>query len=213
MINLTLPKKYAEALFQLASEQGKTEEVKKDLGLMVSSLDSNKKLIKILRHPGISKDEKTALVTKEFKKTVSKLSLDFLCMLIEKKREYIFFAAAEVFAEKCDESNGIKKMIIETAYPLSPAEKNRVVKGLETRLKKKVMVDARVNKGILGGIIIKDKVIRIDASLSTCLQEMKNSLKAGNPAKEGKKRKQTAPKKKKTAVKKKKKSVKKKKQQ
>ena len=96
MINLTLPKKYAEALFRAALEQGRLDEVKADIELMAASLKFNENLFKIIKHPGISKAEKTSLISKEYKKKASKIAVDFLCLLIDKKREEIFFTVVDL---------------------------------------------------------------------------------------------------------------------
>ncbi|HPI02818.1 MAG TPA: ATP synthase F1 subunit delta [Candidatus Goldiibacteriota bacterium] len=186
MINTTLPAKYAEALFQAAENLNQIEKVREDLELVKNAAASSREFAAILGHPGVSKASKRAVVAGEFKEKISRLALNFICLLIDKKREGILESVYSLYAQKADELLGIKRVQVKTAYELSAAEETKVLQQLESTFKKKVRMDARVDKGILGGIIVRDNMTLIDASVKQYLDSMKKELKEGGKKKQKK---------------------------
>ncbi|HDQ25355.1 MAG TPA: ATP synthase F1 subunit delta [bacterium] len=209
MADTVLPGKYAEALFILARKEGAVERVKNDLGFIRNTIHKNPSFAAVINHPGVAREEKKKIAAAVFEASVARISLNFLMLLIDKKREKIIESVAFLFAEKADESMGIKKLTITTARKLEEEEKNKLIKKLESAVKKKLVVNAEVNPEILGGIIIRDRLKLIDASVVQFLNGLKADLKAAKaegagkikkaPPKKAKKRAKTG--KKSTAVK------------
>lgn len=186
MANLVLPSKYAQALFELATKAGTLTLVKDELVAVKKVLDSNEKLRAIVLHPGINKDEKKRIMAQLFGKQLSKMTMNFLMLIIDKKRESIIGQICGIFSEKVDDAQGIKKITIETAYPLDTAEKDKLTVQLERAMKVKLVVDAKVNEGMLGGIIIKERMRLIDASVAQFLKSLRTKLHSVKVAKASK---------------------------
>jgi F-type H+-transporting ATPase subunit delta len=184
--NLVLPSKYAEALFELAKEAGNLPLVKDELAAVKKILDGNERLKDIVFHPGINKDEKKLIMRQVFGTQLSKTTMNFLMLIIDKKRERIISQVCEIFAEKVDVEQGIKKITVETAYPLDPAEKEKLKGQLEHAMNAKLVMDARVNAGMLGGIIIKERMRLIDASVVQFLKSLRIRLHATKAVKTAK---------------------------
>lgn len=191
MADKVLPLKYAEALFSLSGGAASAKAVREELDFVRDAINGEPKFKSVMMHPGVSRDEKKSLVKNVFGAKISKVALNFIMLLIDKKRERIFDAVCEAFGEKVDESLNVKKITIETAYPLSGDEKTAVVKKLEKAMKSKLTVDARVNQGMMGGIIIREKMKLIDASVIQFMTSLKNSLKSRSVFAEDKKPKKT----------------------
>ena len=186
MANLVLPSKYAEALFELARDAGSLSLVRDELAAVKKVLDGNERLKDIVFHPGINKDEKKLIMRQVFGIQLSKTTMNFLMLIIDKKRERIIGQVCEIFADKVDDAQGIKKITVETAYPLEPAEKEKLKNQLEHAMKAKLVMDSRVNAGMLGGIIIKERMRLIDASVVQFLKSLKTQLHAVKAVKKAK---------------------------
>jgi F-type H+-transporting ATPase subunit delta len=198
MANLVLPSKYAEALFELARDAGSLAQVKDELLAVKKVLDGNERLKDIIFHPGINKDEKKQIMNQIFGARLSRTIMNFLKLVIDKKRERILAQICGIFADKVEESQGIRKITIETAYPMDSFEKDRLVGQLERAMKAKLVVDTKVNAGMLGGIIIKERMRLIDASVAQFLHSLRTKLHAARavrPPKPAKKAVKKAPKK------------------
>jgi len=179
MINLILPSKYAEALFLAAKNNNSVNNVKQDLDFILKVFNDYPELEKIICHPVIVKENKKNIIEQIFINKISNLTLNFLFFLIDRKRENILKKVYEIYTEKTMQAEGIKKLEIETAIKLTPQQKNTLAKVLEKMFNKKIYMDLKVNKGILGGVIIKDKMKLIDASLNKFLINLKDNLKSG----------------------------------
>ena len=140
--------------------------------------NSNQQLKKILFHPGIGKTDKKDMLKALFGDKITKLTLRLLLLLVEKKRETIFNDICGAFFQKVDDLSGLKKITIETAYQLEEKEKENLIAKLEKAMDKKLVVDTKVNPAILGGIIIKERMKQMDASVIQFLRSMKNDLSA-----------------------------------
>ncbi|MCE5299295.1 MAG: ATP synthase F1 subunit delta [Spirochaetia bacterium] len=179
MANLVLPSKYAEALFKAAVESNTLEAVTGELRSIKDAMDVIPRLKEVIMHPGIDRNEKKAIIKSAFGDKVTKLSLRLMLLLIDKKREGLFDEICGQFFARVDEFNGLKKITIETAMPLEDAEKDKLIKKLEAAMgAKKLVVDARVNPEILGGVIIRERMRQMDASVITFLKNLKHDLKA-----------------------------------
>lgn len=181
MANLVLPSKYALALYNAAIESNSLNAVTEELRSIKKIIDTTPRFKQVLFHPGISKSEKAELVTNVFGEKVTKLSLRLMLLLIEKKRESIFNDICGIFFGKVEEASGLKRITIETAFPLEQEEKAKLIAKLEKAMNKKLTVDTKVNPEMLGGIIIRERMKQIDASVIQFLRSIKtrlNSVKA-----------------------------------
>jgi F-type H+-transporting ATPase subunit delta len=184
MANLVLPSKYAQALYNAAMESNSLNAVTEELRSIKKIIDTTPKFKQVLFHPGINKSEKAELVTNVFGEKVTKLSLRLMLLLIDKKRESIFGDICDIFFDRVEEASGLKRITIETAFPLEQEEKAKLIAKLERAMNKKLTVDTKVNPEMLGGIIIRERMKQIDASVMQFLRSMKtnlNSVRATGP--------------------------------
>ncbi len=187
MVNQVLPTKYANALFLVAKELARVKQVSQDIEMIIKILKKNSDFEKVINHPGINKENKKQIIREIFTNKISDISLNFLFLLIDKKRENLLSKIYDIFTERVYEHEGIKKLTVETAIPLSLKEKQYFAKEMEEVFKKKINIDTKVDRGILGGIIIRDKMTMIDASLKQFLNSLKNQIKETKVKKQKKK--------------------------
>ena len=75
---------YGDALFELAVESGKVEEWLPEAKGIVTILENNGELSKLMNHPKIVKEEKVQVLEGIFKGRISDEILGLMCMLITK---------------------------------------------------------------------------------------------------------------------------------
>ncbi len=177
MKNTTLPSKYAEALFKAAKEQSVIEKVKQDLEAINEFIDGSPELTKVMNHPGINRATKCAVIRSQFGDTICRLAKNFVFMLIDRKRENILKDVSKIYSEKVDEYFGIKSVEVKTVFELSDKEQKQLTQKLEKVFNKKIKLSAKTDEGIMGGVIIRDKMTLIDASVRQYLDTMKRILK------------------------------------
>lgn len=97
-------------------------------------------------------------------------------LLIENKRVVILPEIAQIFEMLKAEAEKTVNVVVDSAFELSAAQQDKIAASLKIRLNREVKLISKVNKELLGGIVIRagDKVI--DGSARTRLGEMANAL-------------------------------------
>ncbi|MGK5510997.1 F0F1 ATP synthase subunit delta [Brevibacillus formosus] len=163
-------KRYARALFEVASERSKIDQVERDLGAIVEAVEGNEDLKKIMLHPHIAADAKATLADELFKSHVEEETFNFLNVLIENGREVDLVAIYRSFVQLANEARGFADAIVTSAKPLSTEEQNELAEKFGQTLNKKLRMTAVVDPAILGGVIIKIGDRLYDGSLKTKLE-------------------------------------------
>ena len=77
---------YGDALFELAKEQDKIDNLAKEVKLVQTVLAQNPEFSKLMNHPKVGKDEKLQVVKEVFDTRVDKELVGFLRLVVEKDR-------------------------------------------------------------------------------------------------------------------------------
>ena len=166
---------YGRALFELCEEAGKTETALTELDLAVKAFGENPSYCKLLDTPALSKDEKLLLVSKAFGEA-DEYVLNFIKILCERHSVYLFPKTVDAFKAFYDESRGIERVEAVTAISMNNAQIKALTDKLEAKTGKKIIVSNKVDKSILGGVIIRYSGIQLDGSVKTRLDEFGKTL-------------------------------------
>ena len=175
-------KRYAKALFSIAKELSKKEREKifSDLEGLVKLIKENEKLERILKNPIIKVEDKKELLKKVLEKAkASKIFLNFCYLLADKKRLPILPFVYEYYRKFLDEEEGIIRGKLITAIDIKKNKKAEILKKLEEKIDKKLVLEFEKDKSIIGGLVLKigDKVF--DASIRAQLNSIKENIKRG----------------------------------
>ncbi|GAA5897678.1 hypothetical protein JCM6882_000066 [Rhodosporidiobolus microsporus] len=175
--------KYAGALFQAAAKQDALKQVEADLkGVKGVSADATVR--DFLANPVLSAADKTsgiaALLSKSSPKGASDLTKNLFGVLAENGRLYETDKVIENFLEIMSAHRGEVKVTITTAQPL---EKD-LQKRLEDSLKasqvatagKNLVIENKVQEGILGGLIVDFGDKTIDLSVASRVSRLNAQL-------------------------------------
>ncbi len=176
MIKKSIAMGYAQALFEVADENGVADEVEKDLESITGLLRTNKKFRDILYHPSIIKDAKKDIINKTIGPQCSKWVKNLLFILIDKRRERILDSLADMFKEVVGQVRGVTHIKVQTAFPLTDSRLSRLKENLEKLAKKKVELETEINKDIIGGMVIRIGNKIIDGSVINHLKNLKKNL-------------------------------------
>ncbi|MEP7171559.1 MAG: ATP synthase F1 subunit delta, partial [Bacteroidota bacterium] len=118
MKGLKLATRYAKSLIDLAVEQKMLERVFDDMKLVNDSCKASRELLVALQSPIIKTDKKQAILKGLFADKVSDVTMRFLNIIAEKKREMYIPEIANSFVNQYKEIKQIKTAEIITAAPL-----------------------------------------------------------------------------------------------
>ena len=179
----TLARKYAKALFSLGKKSGvpRLEQYGAALSGLADMVAISPALERMFKSPVITIAEKHALVDQLLDKAGADATVKNFChLLADKGRLAALPAIAGCYGDLLDAENGVLRGTVLTAVTLD-AEKQKTLKtGLEKKAKnKKLELEFKVDKSILGGLMLKvgDRVL--DASLRAQLTILRDTIKRG----------------------------------
>jgi F-type H+-transporting ATPase subunit delta len=152
------PKRYAQAVFEIALETNELEKWQADLKVM-SSLSDDAALLILLESPRLSFDDKVKMVD-EHLPGIGPMARNLAYLLIVRGRINLINQIMNRYNQLLDEYRGIRHAVVTTAIPLEDTDKNKVEKELSAILGSKLVVDTNVDPSIIGGL-----VARIDGKL------------------------------------------------
>ncbi|MGL4483809.1 MAG: ATP synthase F1 subunit delta [Anaerovoracaceae bacterium] len=176
MAELSVDKVYADALFQVAREQGVEKILSEETQELVDIFFENNDLLKLLEDPSISKEEKKRLVEKLFGEKISAYLLNLLYILIDKKRINRFNYIVKAYKQCIAEEHGYSAGRVITAIPLGKTQIEAIEAETTKLLKRTIKLENELDPTLIGGlkIFVDGKVI--DASLRKQIDNLKIEL-------------------------------------
>jgi F-type H+-transporting ATPase subunit delta len=170
--------RYAQALFDLASDQNAVAAVEADLKSLKTALAESRDLRILLASPSFSADDKgkgLAAIAQAgaFNGTTRK----FLGLLAANGRASALTDVITAFERLSADARGVVSAQVTTAVPLTSAQAKGVAQALRQALGKDPEIETRVDPAILGGIKVRVGSRLFDASLRSKLDSLKFALK------------------------------------
>ncbi|MBR4749200.1 MAG: ATP synthase F1 subunit delta [Abditibacteriota bacterium] len=174
----TLVRRYTQSLFAVGEKQGLTDRLREDLDRIAGAWD-NEDLRRVLAAPSIliSDREKKEVLGALFSSHVSQIAMNFLSLLVDRNRTDILGACREDFEALVYESRNIDVARVESAFPLTDGQRQRLTEALEKHLGKKLIVGSvTVNPELIGGLRVTVSDDVLDFSLAAAMTDLKRSL-------------------------------------
>jgi F-type H+-transporting ATPase subunit delta len=164
---------YAKALLAAAEKAGQADQVVEELEALVSDvLQKLPQLDALLRSPRLSHEERLPILDRAFGGRMSPTTLTFLKVVSRHGRLDSLRAIARAARKQLNAVRGRVEVIVETAYPLAGTVRQRIEERLTKMLGRQVILSARVNEDLLGGLVVRVGDTVYDASLAAQLKRM-----------------------------------------
>ncbi len=170
-------KVYGDALFELAIEEKRVDELLSEVKVVQELLRDNDELIKLMNHPKIVKEEKVKVVEETFRGRISDEITGLMALLVEKDHSNDIIAVFQVFIDQIKEYKNIGTAYVTSAVPLTNEQKEAVKKRLLNTTKYvEFEMNYDVDPSLIGGMKIRigDRVV--DSSIKTKLYDLKREL-------------------------------------
>ncbi len=168
--------RYAQAYFNLGKEKSLLDQFYQDCQLLLGYCHEVKDFCVFLNSPVIKPSQKKGVFTNVFEKKLNPYTIRFLELVIERNRENHLKNILICFEELYKQEKGIKSVLLITAVPLEDSFKKELIPLLEKELKAQVEMTTRVNKNIVGGLILKVDDKLLDSSIAHQLKRLKKQI-------------------------------------
>jgi F-type H+-transporting ATPase subunit delta len=173
MIDVTVARRYAKALYELAKEEKSVDDVMQAMANVRHALATEPRLWPLLKNPMVTPQDKAKLLSAV---TSNKLVLKFVELVADRKRMDILEPVHDLLQDMSDEEKGVKRALVKSATPLSDEQKRSVEESIARSAGGSVVGTFQTDPALLGGVWIQmgDKVL--DASVRGRLETFRTAL-------------------------------------
>lgn len=179
MSDLAIARRYALALAESASERNRTERVDEDVDLVRSSLDASSELERFFQSPVVPRAKKSAVIRELFGERVDRVTLDFLLLLVEKRREGMIRRILGAYRDLRDEQQGLVAVVARSARPIGEEERQRLIDSVSRITGSRVRLEMLVDESLMGGVVLRVGDTVYDGSVTNKLAALRERLRAG----------------------------------
>lgn len=177
MAELAVDLTYGTALVGAARELEKEKLILEEGMQLVEILRNEPDFKKFIVYPGISADEKKTVITSVFEGRICEELLNFLCILVDKRRAGRFENIMRVYKSMLEQEEGILYGTVLSVVGLTDMQITEIEEETSKLLQTKVRLTNETDAGILAGVkvLIDGKII--DASYRKKLDELSVNIR------------------------------------
>ena len=170
--------RYANALFQLATEQKSVDKTGSELTQFQSAIDASPDLKRMVRSPLYSAADQIAAIDAICTKAgITGITVNFLKLVAKNRRLSAIAGIIATYATLLATAKGEVQAEVTSAEKLSDKHIKEIKAALKSAIGRDVQLAIRVDRSILGGLIVKVGSRMLDNSLRTKLQNLKIAMK------------------------------------
>ena len=170
--------RYATAVFEIANENGKLDELERNLDDLSAALDGSDELRDLISNPIYSRDEQQAAITAVGKQMdLSDTLVQTLGLMASKRRLFVLPQLIKRLRAQIAEHKGEVTAEVVSAQELTEDQRNALAKTLKDSVGKDVKVNATVDESLIGGLVVKVGSKMIDTSIRAKLNSLQNAMK------------------------------------
>jgi F-type H+-transporting ATPase subunit delta len=173
------PLQYANALADIALEQGAAEPVLKQLAEFNSAYQESAELRNFLASPAVERAAKHGVIEKLVARMgASKIVRNFLFIMIDNQRTPLLPQMLEAFETVLQQRQGVAEANILSASPLNDSQKSQLLHTFQKLTGKKIQAKYSQDAALLGGVQVRIGDTIYDGSLRNRLNQMRTRLTA-----------------------------------
>lgn len=170
--------RYAEALFDLACDDGAADAVEHELKNLRAAINDSADFQDFLKSPVYDRADQMAAITAIAEKAgLSPMTQNFLKLAASNQRLSALPSMISAFLSKAAEARGEISASAISAAPMNDEQIKSIRMEIESMVGKAVNLETRVDPDLLGGLIVKVGSKMIDSSLRTKLNKLKTVMK------------------------------------
>ena len=173
------PLQYANALADIALEQGAAEPVLRQLADFNAAYQESAELRNFLASPAVEREAKHGVIEKLAARLgASKIIRNFLFVMIDNQRTALLPQMLETFQLVLQQRQGMAEATVISATALNDAQKSQLQQTLEKLSGKKISAKYSQDPALLGGVQVRIGDTIYDGSLRNRLNQMRARLAA-----------------------------------
>ena len=166
---------YARALFEVAQDQDKLDEVHEQLGAFADAVAESRDMARFFFSPYFSTQEKKEALHKTVQ-GADEAIMNFLEALLERHRMPVIFRIRERFNQLWDEERKLLPVEVTSAIELDKKTVDDIGKRIGEQVDRKIELSSKVDPEILGGVVLRVGNFVLDASIRNRLEKLRKQV-------------------------------------
>jgi len=173
-----IAERYASALYELADSAKALDQIAADLRSLKAMMSASADLVRLIRSPVLGRADQSKAVTALAEKAgFHDLTRRFLGTVAANRRLFTLSSVIEGFLAELARRRGEATADVTSAVSLTPAQTAALEEALRSVVGSKVTVDLKVDKSLIGGLVVRVGSRMIDTSLATKLRRLRLAMK------------------------------------
>lgn len=170
--------RYAKALIGASEERGVLDSVQKDLQVLQDLIRDSEDFREFLNDPLIRPERKQDVFQISFSEKFQHLTMGFLSLLCEKRREQVLEDIIQSFKDFLDDRQGIARVQVRSAIALAPLQRDHLIERLSAFSGKQVRLEVEIDQSLKTGFIARLGDYLIDGTLESQLHLLRRQMLA-----------------------------------
>jgi F-type H+-transporting ATPase subunit delta len=178
----TLARPYAKAAFESAHQSG-TLALWSEMLAVLAAVVCEPKVQQVIKYPSIGHDQKVATLIALCREQINRKKLgnqgkNFVTLLGENKRlDLLPYIAQQFEALKAELESSIE-VEVRSAFELTDKQLGQLTRALQLRLSRELMLQAVVDKSLMGGLVVRAGDWVLDGSVRAKLAKLSRAITA-----------------------------------
>ena len=178
MIDPRTARRYARALLELGLSEGKHEQYGNELEAVLQAIKQSREARWLLENPGYTAAQRHHAVdalaeTLRLSPTV----VNFLRLLVDRQRTTALADMVRAYRDMLDKEQGRVRATVTSAHELGEDELSRVREAIARMTGRNIVLEAKTDPSLIGGVVTQVGATMLDGSLRTQLERMREELK------------------------------------
>lgn len=169
-------RRYALAFVKTAQSRSLLTRAHEDLSALQIALFESEQLQKTLTNPVYTAGEKKQILRRLFEKDFHPLTLDFLNLICEKRREDILPEIITEFMRQWDEITGALHIQVTTAHALNPDQTEMLRLQIQKATGKQPVFTFELDPNLIGGVKLQIGSRILDGSVRRQMERLKEEF-------------------------------------
>lgn len=174
---ITLARPYAKAAFQLAVDAGALQSWSTMLNTLAAVV-RDEKVASYLATPSVSAELQAHTLNVLLGDALNEEARNFIALLTRNKRVTLLPDIAQLFDELKAERERTVDVEVVSAFDMNDEAKARLTQALKSRLGREVELNTRVDRSLIGGLVVRAGDLVIDGSVRGKLNKLADSMTA-----------------------------------
>lgn len=171
----TIARPYAEAVFARAKEAGAVESWSQALALL-SAVASDPQMVAQIANPNVPRERIRDMIQEVCGDALPAEAANLLRLLAQNARLGAIPEIAELFEARRVADQGVRHILVRSAYPVSPDQQAELAAALTRRLGGQVELRVEEDPELIGGVEIRAGDLVIDDSVRGKLRQLAHAL-------------------------------------